>query len=269
LGGRGKRAATKKLANVIYQSCRITVGRRRWERRAADHIQILTLIGYTLKGYYSQVNGKVADVATLLDLPYDFAAQCPVCGGKDCARFIGYYYRCVIDEKGTYYKAFPIARYLCNQKESALSIKHRTFSLLPYQLVPYTKYSIPFIMSCLKKVYGEDSSVKELLDYLAGFETGAYVELSTSVFHAFKAFILTCINKMSAMGFYREAEAALQNPSRKQRIKAFLIFTEDFACHKADQPIRGPCALGYDFYLSNGGCFRNGYFLFGTPSQFR
>ncbi len=239
------------------------------ERRAADHIQILTLIGYTLNSYYSQVNGKCEDVAAFLDLPYDFGAQCPLCGGKECAQFIGYYYRSVINEKGTYYKAFPIARYLCNRKGSALSIKHRTFSLLPYQLVPYTKYSIPFIISCLKKVFGEDNSVKELLDYLAGLETAEYIDISTSTFQGFKAFILACINKMSVVGFYKEAESALQSPFGRQRIKVFLVFAENFACHKTGQPIRGPCALGYDYYLLNGGHFRNGYFLFGTPSQFR
>jgi len=124
-------------------------------------------------------------------------------------------------------------------------------------------------MRCLRKVYGEESSVKELLDYLSGFEAEEYVELSTSAFQAFKAFILTCIDKMAAMGLYPEVESALRSPSGKQRIRAFLVFAFDFACQKTNQPIRGPCALGYDFYLSNGGCFRNGHFLFGVPSQFR
>jgi hypothetical protein len=239
------------------------------ERHVADHIQILTLTGYTLSQYYHRVNGKCEDVAELLDLAYDFKAQCPVCGGADCAQFIGYYYRGVVDEKGSYYKAFPIARYLCSKKESARSTPHRTFSLLPYQLVPYTKYSIPFIIGCLKKVYGENNSVNELLDYLAGVEPTKYVELSASVFHAFKAFILACINKMSAADFYCEAVSALQSSFGRPRIKAFLVFADDFACHKTDHSIRGPCALGYDFYLSNGSYFRNSHFLFGTPSQFR
>lgn len=192
-----------------------------------------------------------------------------MCGGTGCAQFIGYYYRGVVDEKGTYYKAFPIARYLCNRTGSARSIPHRTFSLLPYQLAPYTKYSIPFIIGCLKKVYGEDNSVNKLLDYLAGIEAGEYIELSASVFHGFKAFILTCVNKMSAADLYEEARSSLQCPSERQRIKVFLVFAENFVCNKTDKPIRGPCALGYDFYLSNGGWFRNGHFLFGAPSQFR
>lgn len=193
-----------------------------------------------------------------------------MCGGKDCAQFIGYYYRPVIDEHGTYYKAFPIARYLCNRKGTAIAVRHRTFSLLPYQLIPYVKYSIPFIVKALRNVYGEDScSVKELLDYLAGAEAGQYVDLSISAFQAFKSFILKCIDKMLAMGFYEEVQLPLQSPSERQRIKVFLVFAENFTCHEASVLIRGPCALGHDFYREDGGYRKNGHFLFGKPSQFR
>lgn len=193
-----------------------------------------------------------------------------MCGASNCAQFIGYYYRRVIDERGTYYKAFPIARYLCNGKGKAVTVKHRTFSLLPYQLVPYTKYSVPFILNALMKVYGQDSySVKKLLDYMAGFDSEEYIDLSTSTFYAFRSFILTCIDKMLAMGFYKEISAQLQTPSEKQRIRVFLVFTEDFTCSKPDPEIRGPCALGYDYYIKDGGYMRNAHFLFGTPSQFR
>lgn len=245
------------------------IGRHRRRRCAANHIQILTFIGYTLGEYYSQVRGKDEDVIEVIGLPYDFTARCPLCGDKDCAQFIGYYWRGVIDEKGTYYKSFPIARYLCNRKGKSLTVKHRTFSLLPYQLVPYIKYSIPFILNALEKVYVEDDSINRLLDYLASFGAGEYIEMSTSTFHAFKSFILTCIDKMLAMGFYKEVKSALQSPSGRQRIEVFLVFAEDFTCCKTDPAIRGPCALGYDYYLKDGGYLKNGHFLFGTPSQFR
>lgn len=192
-----------------------------------------------------------------------------MCGAETCAQFIGYYFRGVIDEKGTYYKAFPIARYLCNRKGKALSVKHRTFSLLPHQLAPYTKYSLPFILNALRKVYGEDSSVNGLLDYLAGIEEERYIDLSASTFYAFRAFLLTCIDKMLATGFYKEGVALLQVPSERQRIRIFLFFAEDFICCKTDPKIRGPCALGYDYYMESGGYLRNAHFLFGTPSQFR
>lgn len=235
-----------------------------------QQIQILIVIGYTLKEYYSQVNGRRDDVIKVLGLPYDFAKRCPLCGGKDCAQFICYYTRKVIDERGTYYKAFPIARYLCKGRGKAQTIKHRTFSLLPYQLVPYTKYSIPFIIAGLKRVYGEGSSVKGLLDYLASVDAAEYIELNVSVFYAFRRFILTCIDKLLAVGFYREASQRLFNiPSGKQRIKAFLVFAVDFICRRTEPLIRGPCALGYDYHMEDGGYLKNAHFLFGTPSQFR
>lgn len=237
----------------------------------ANPIQITIFIQYTLKEYYSQVRGRRRDVVHILGLPYDFKERCPLCGGKGCAKFIGYYYRCVVDEKGTYFKAFPIARYLCRGRGTARIVKHRTFSLLPYQLVSYSKYSIPFIINALKRVYCGGSSVERLLDYLASFEPGQYIDLSASAFYAFRSFILKCINKLLAVGFYKEARelSGIQSRSDNQRIKVFLVFAEEFTCSKIDPAIRGPCALGYDYYIKGGGHIKNGHFLFGTPSQFR
>ncbi|MCL6579288.1 MAG: hypothetical protein K6T73_07875 [Candidatus Bathyarchaeota archaeon] len=228
----------------------------------------LYFIDYTLKEYYSQVKGQTDNIYDLIGLSYDFRQRCPLCGGCGCAEFIGYYHRGVIDEKGTYYKAFPIARFLCRRKGNPI-VKHRTFSLLPYQLVPYTKYSIPFIIKTLKLVYVEDNSVKELQDYLAGFHEHQYIDFSRSSFYGFKAFILKCIDKMLASGYHQEAEGKLQKPHPNKRIRAFIEYAEGFTSDKTNPSIRGPCALGYDFYIRGGGYLSNSYFLFGTPSQFR
>lgn len=192
-----------------------------------------------------------------------------MCGGHDCVEFIGYYYRGVIDEKGTYYKAFPVARFLCRAKGSTPIVKHRTFSLLPYQLVPYTKYSIPFIINTLKSVYGEGNSVKQLQDYLAGFHEHRYIDFSRSSFYSFRTFLLKTIDKMLAAGYYQKGERELQESQSGKRIRIFIEYAEGFISDKSNPSIRGPCALGYDFYIRGGSYFSNGYFLFGTPSQFR
>lgn len=225
-------------------------------------------INYTLKEYYSQVKGRTDNIYDLVELSYDVTERCPLCGGHDCAEFIGYYYRGVIDENGTYYKAFPIARFLCRRKGNPI-VKHRTFSLLPYQLVPYTKYSIPFIIKTLKLAYIDDNSVKELQDYLAGFHEHQYIDFSRSSFYAFRTFILKTIDKMLAAGYYQEAGRKLQETHPNKRIRAFIAYADGFPSDKTNPSIRGPCALGYDFYIRGGGYFSNGYFLFGTPSQFR
>lgn len=52
-----------------------------------------------------------------LNLSDEFKNCCPICHGSDCAQFHGYYFRQIIDEKGTYYKEFPIIRFRCQKKE--------------------------------------------------------------------------------------------------------------------------------------------------------
>jgi hypothetical protein len=101
-----------------------------------------------------------------------------------------------------------------------------------------------------------------LLDDLADREH-EHLDLDRSAFYRFRGFVLGCLDKMLAAGVYREAERFFQFPPAR-RIHAFLEFAEEFVCQKADSPIRGPCALGYDFYLES-----RGHFLFGTPSQHR
>lgn len=225
---------------------------------------------YTLPEYYRKVKGKREDIFEILDLPFDIYHRCPLCGGSDCAQFIGYYERQVIDENGTYYKAFPIARFLCNRKGGKPIVNHKTFSLFPHQLVPYSKYSIAFIFKVLKLNCVDDKSIMQIQTYLSGFdETGIYIDLSASSIHGFKKFILEVINKLLSSAYYRGAEKLLQDSSDNRRIKAFIKFAEAFCCYKINPCIRGPCALSYDFYMQGGSWFRNSHFLFGTPSQFR
>jgi len=233
-------------------------------------IQVIVATKYSLTEYYNKVKGKNEDIFEILDLSFDVYHRCPICGGNNCAQFIGYYYRGVIDENGTYYKAFPVARFLCNRKGGDPIVSHRTFSLLPHQLVPYTKYSIPFIIKVLTLRYIDDKSIMDVQNYLSGFDKErVYIDLSASSINAFKDFILEVINKLLSSGYYQDAEKLLQKPSDNKRIRAFIEFSEVFCCYRINPYIRGPCALSYDFYTKGGGCFWNSYFLFGTPSQFR
>jgi len=233
-------------------------------------IQIIVATECKISEYYKKVKGKKTDIFSILDLPFDFHSSCPICQGIDCAQFIGYYERPVINEKGTYYKAFPVARFLCNRKGGKPLIKHKTFSLLPHQLIPYSKYSIDFILKTLKSHYVDEQSVMEIQTYLSGFnKEGIYFDLPASSVNRFKKFILEVINKLLSSGYYQDAEKLLQESCTKNPIKTFIKFAESFYCYKTNPRIRGPCALSYDFYLKGGGWLQNSYFLFGTPSQFK
>jgi hypothetical protein len=202
-----------------------------------------------------------------------------LCGGANCAEFIGYYYREVVDEDGRYYPDFPVPRFECHGKGGHRIVPHRTFSLLHYHLVPYWKYSIPFIIKVLRARHIKGLSLKSLQDYIADF-TGAgvglyaeddYIELSAGRIYSFKRLIREAVIKLLISSYYQELTGRLQNcsGSETETIKIFLGFSKEFECRKVSVPIRGPCALSYDFYLQGGSYFCNSRFLFGTPSQFR
>lgn len=233
-------------------------------------IQILIHMKETLAQYYRKVKGKNYDLVEILDLGLDFRTRCPICGGKDCARFIEYYTRGVIDENGTYYKNFPIARYVCEAKGGQGIGTHKTFSLLPYQLVPYIKYSVPFIIKMLKVKHIEGLSISKLQDHVANFGEDEILPISADQLSDFKELINDAISKILTTECYRELreEVSLMS-SEQKRLIAFIEFAKSFECAKVNPRIRGPCGLNYDFYLNEGGYLYNAPFLFGTPSQFR
>lgn len=137
--------------------------------------------------------------------------------------------------------------------------------------MPYTKYSIAYIIKVLTLRHINGQSIYQLQDYLSSFETEEepYRQLEAGYLYYFKEMVLESINKMLASGYYPEMERELSMPSSQERIGRFIKMAEDFECFKAKTSIRGPCGLSYDYYLAGGGCFSNSYFLFGTPSQFR
>lgn len=226
-------------------------------------IQIKTYIKETLSEYYKKVNGAIIDLLHLIELNIDFMDHCPICGRRNCPQFICYYYRQVIDEDGRYYKDFPIARYKCRSKG-------KTFSLLPYQLVPYIKYSIPFIINTLKLRHEKGLSIYRLQDYIAGLGRDDILTINPNQLFRFKKIVIEAVNKIKASKYYPEFHKKVMDKiTEKQIVSSFIEFGQYFECLKTEPSIEGPCGLNYDFYINGGGYFHNAHFLFGTASQFR
>ncbi len=217
-------------------------------------IQIQTNFHCSLSHYYHNIKwGEFENLPAFEDC-------CPICGGKDCPRFLGFYYREVVDENGTYYKLFPILRFICARK-GFRNAKHRTFSLLPSQLVPYSKYSLPFVHKAMKEWKLDGKSVKEVLDELTLMEETGVLCISPSTLYQFESLLLTATEKILTTGFLQEIHPSLNNPDKETRIRTWLGFF--------DEGIRAPSVIAYQFYLHGGGYQKNAPFLFGTPSQFR
>jgi hypothetical protein len=237
-------------------------------------IQILITIDYTLRQFYKKVKRQQTEISELADVTNFFGTRCPLCGEADCARFLGYYYRQVIDQKGRYYPDFPVPRFRCHRKgkEKLPTVNHKTFSLLHYHLIPYTIYSLPFIVKILNARHIDKKTVEYIQRYLAEITTTGddYKELSASGIITFKGLLINAVTKILASGYYSLLSRKMKQAHREiDRIIIFLDFCQDFTCQKYFPPIRGPCALSYDFYITGGSYFRNAFFLFGTPSQFR
>lgn len=226
-------------------------------------IQITIHIRERLSEYYRKVNGAIIDILLIIELNINFMDHCPLCGGRNCPQFIGYYYRQVIDEDGRYYKDFPIARYKCRSKG-------KTFSLLPHQLIPYTRHSIPFIIKTLKLRHKEGLSIYKLQDYIAGLGWEDILTITANQLFRFKKIVIEAVNKIKASKYYPEFDKKVMDKiTDKQIVCSFIEFAQDFECLKSESSIKGPCGLNYDFYINGGGYFHNAHFLFGTASQFR
>jgi len=244
-------------------------------------IQILIIVKYTLRQFYQKVKREYAEdaeISEIIDVVESFRYRCPLCGGFDCTRFLGYYYRQVIDEKGKYYHDFPVPRFVCRRKGKHAKINHvthKTFSLLHYHLIPYSIYSLPFVVKVLQSRYIDGMTVENIQSihgYLGNITSSEdnYKEVSASGIFAFKNLFVKAITKILVNGYYPRLSDELAGTSQETvRIKVFLAFCLDFICQKYIPPIRGPCALSYDFYITGGSYLRNAFFLFGTPSQFR
>lgn len=238
-------------------------------------IQIIIIVDYTLRQFYQKVKKEHVEISEIIDVVESFHSCCPLCGGFDCARFLGYYYRQIIDEKGRYYRYFPVPRFVCRRKGKYAKVNHKTFSLLHYHLVPYSVYSLPFVVKVLQSRYIDGitvESIQSIHGYLGNITSSEdnYKELSASGIFAFKGLFVKAITKILVNGYYPQLSDELAGTSQETiRIKIFLAFCLDFICQKCIPPIRGPCALSYDFYITGGSYLRNAFFLFGTPSQFR
>lgn len=182
-----------------------------------------------------------------------------------CPRFLGVYTRKrVITSGGICYNEFPIVRFRCRETGKRSPDQDKTFSLLPYELFPYVKYSIDFVFDILKSLYVDDKSQKEVLDYI-NMVSGGELCPEQSIFVNFKSCIIESIDKLLALKSYKELKVLLNQKNVDLRISSLL----NYIICRYGCPIRGPCELSYDFYEKNGNYKENSPFLFGTPSQYR
>ena len=70
-------------------------------------------------------------------------SPCPLCGAEGCAKFLQFYTRATVYFDNAVYQNVPIGRFICCRLNPNVAPEtHRTFSLLPHPLVPYSPYAL-------------------------------------------------------------------------------------------------------------------------------
>jgi hypothetical protein len=239
-------------------------------------IQIPYHIKVSLQEYYKNFDAWV--------IP-DFSDKCPICGGADCATFLGYYVRiATCPLTGFSAPDLPILRYLCNDKGNARVCDHVTFSLLPHELVPFRQLSFNFMARAVWLKVSRHLSFTRAMDVIEDElnfldDVADFINISTMmswqrmILAAFELFISVDINMVSKFHYEQ-----LQDTADLKLFLDLLINHNLKVTRKSlsgNYPIRGPDAFAWEYYQHSGGSEQNAVFLrvtfrlFGRASQHR
>lgn len=207
----------------------------------------------------------------------DYSSNCAICGGSNCATYHGHYERSAIWPDSDFYVTdLPVIRYLCHEKGIKKNCDHVTFSLLPLVLIPYRRLPIHFMVLALWiRLQGHLGQVKALAtiekelvvfrDYAFFVNISAQMEWARLIKGAL-SLILTGKAKIT---FSPQLEPIRSSRNNKEKLLTFLEIAMSYESRYLDPAIRGPDALGWDFYQLHGGPEQLAPFLFGTASQHR
>jgi hypothetical protein len=203
----------------------------------------------------------------------DFSDKCFICGGADCATFHGHYTRTAICPlTGFSATDLPVIRFLCHGIGDVKICDHVTFSLLPFQLVPFRSLSLNFMVIAVWIRISRQLSltramdtIEEELNHLS--DIANFINISTMISWQFmiqtglELFCLTDNNMVPPSKFEQLQDTELK------------LFLETIMHHETQinhHPIRGPDAFALDFYqLQACKTDRCISFLFGWASQHR
>ena len=205
----------------------------------------------------------------------DFSNKCPICGGIDCATFLGYYTRIAICPlTGFSVPDLSVIRYLCHDKGEARVCDHITFSLLPHQLVPFRQLSLDFMVRAIWFKVSRHLSWTRAMDVIEDElnhldDVANFINISTMM--SWQRMILTALG----LFFHSSADINIVSKSHYKQLqntaslKLFLDILISHQSQSSNHPIRGPTAFSWEYYQQSGGSEQNAFFLFGRASQHR
>jgi len=159
-------------------------------------------------------------------------------------------------------------RFFCNRVGNELKSSHRTFSLLPIELVPYRKLSLLYIVLSVLIRFKRNVSRVRALDIIAD----ELCSLSQEIGFVHEPALIDheMILRLAAQRFWKAPVLFSNGPDYpdNRSFSRFLDYCENYRCIR-DASIRGPPGLAWDYYILNKEHGKFGAFLFGIPSHER
>jgi len=234
------------------------------EHQKKSPIQIPYHIKVSLQKYYEDFN--------TWPIP-DFSEKCPICGGIDCATFLGYYIRIAICPlTGFWAPDLPILRYRCHDKGDARVCDHITFSLLPFELVPFRQLSLNFMVRATWLKLNKHLSYTRAMDVIEDElnhlgDVANFINISTMM--SWQQMILIAFELLTSANINMVPKFQYELLQNTAGLKLFLDLLVNHQSQINDYPIRGPTAFAWDYYQQSCGSNENAVFLFGRASQHR
>ncbi len=199
----------------------------------------------------------------------DFSDECPLCGGKHCAVRIGFYYRWAIEidfrSCTIIILLIPVARYLCKQINKPKH-KHRTFSLLPDTLIPYSRISIDLMMLILQWLTEEDS-VEQTIEKIDSITPDDIFLSEQMILHLLQ---IIKQSRIKLILFFKKLDNDERAPPdfHTYTLNETIMYLLRYPTPENEHPARGAYHLSVLYYKMQGSYPKNARFLFGTASQF-
>ena len=229
-------------------------------------IQIYYQTNTDLANYYGIFSKGKWNIPNYWDKP------CEICGAVGCATYHGFYTRHAVDPMtGFSVNDFPVMRFLCNRVGYKFKSVHRTFSLLPSELIPFRKLSLEYMMQSVLIRVKRKLSLFKSLDAISN--ELCFLSLDIAFVHESALLDHVDIMTLAANRLWKFSELFSEFPgfpsdSDNQILLQFLEYCQNYRSAR-DESIRGPPGLAWDYYNLNKNHGRFGAFLFGRPSQKR
>jgi hypothetical protein len=199
-------------------------------------------------------------------------SPCPLCGAERCAKFLQFYTRATVYFDNAVYQDVPIGRFICCRLNPNVPPEtHRTFSLLPHPLVPYSPYALNTTIALAAALAEHADNAYQTSQTLAS----AYKNLNPdpTTLGRIKGRLVEALRKLQRLP-EKFQQILHQNKSSNSRSLETLADLLTLLVSYHSQVligVSGACGLSYDwFYVFQAALpYMQRDFLVGTPSQKR